>query len=45
MTDINKIKKKLIKLKDLFNFQMEIGEDTSVIERKIRELEGLVKNI
>ena len=39
----NKLTSKLNQLKDLYDFQVEIGEDTKAVSMKIRELEKILK--
>ncbi|MCH8908824.1 MAG: hypothetical protein IH840_17195 [Candidatus Heimdallarchaeota archaeon] len=34
--------RKLFNLKDILKFQIELGENTEVVKRKIRELENLL---
>lgn len=42
--EIDKLRKKLNQLKDLYQFQIDIGEDTTVVSGKIAELERVLNN-
>jgi hypothetical protein len=42
--ELEKLEKRLKQLKDLYEFQLEIGENTNVTDQKIQELERILKN-